>query len=66
MKRSLSIDVSAINVDFIVIEERNDIMYIGVSDCMEHDVTSNLFDLADHILNNLIIIKNGAQFLISC
>ena len=55
MERSLSIDVSAINIDFIVIEERNNIMHIGVSDRMEHDVASHLFDLANHNLNNLII-----------
>ena len=59
MKRSLSIDISAIDIDFVVIEESNDVVHIGMSDGVEHDVASHLFDLANHILNNLIIINRA-------
>ena len=48
MKRGLAIDVSAINIDFIVVQESNDIVHIRMCNSMEHDVASNLFDLADH------------------
>ena len=48
MKRSLTIDVSAINIDFIVVQERNDIVHVCMRNGMEHDVASNLFDLANH------------------
>ena len=48
MKRGLAIDVSAINIDFIVVQEGNDVVHIRMRNSMEHDVASNLFDLADH------------------
>ena len=48
MKRGLAIDVNAINIDFIVVQESNDVVHIRMRNSMEHDVASNLFDLADH------------------
>ena len=48
MKRGLAIDVSDINIDFVVIQQRNDVVHIRMRNSMEHDVASDLFDLANH------------------
>jgi len=48
MKRGLSIDICAIYIDFIVLEQSNHVMYIGMIDGVEHDVVANFFDFANH------------------
>ena len=48
MKRGLAIDVSAVNIDFVVVQQRNDIVHVRMRNSMEHDVASDLFDLANH------------------
>ena len=50
VKWGLAIDVGAVNVNFVVIQESNDIVDISMRDRMEHDVASNLFDLTYHSL----------------
>ena len=59
MKRRLTIDIGAVHVDFIVVEQRDDIVDVRMIDGMEHDVIAHLLDLTNHCLNNLnnIIIK---------
>ena len=58
MKRGLTIDIGTVYVNFVVIEQRNDIVNVRMIDGMEHDVVAHFFDLANHCLNNLnIIIK---------
>ena len=58
MKWSLAIDVGAVDVDLVVVEQRDDVVDVGVIDGVEHDVVANLLDGAYHCLNNLnIIIK---------
>ena len=64
MKRGLAIDISAININFIVVQKSNNVVHIRMRNGMEHDVASNLFNLANHILNNLIIIIRRTDSII--
>ena len=48
MKRSLAIDVRAVDIHFVIIEEGNNVMNVGMCDRMEHDIASHLFDLSYH------------------
>ena len=58
MKRSLSINIGTVYVNFVVVKQCYDIVDICMIDGMEHDVVAHFFDLANHCLNNLnIIIK---------
>ena len=58
MKRSLSINIGTVYVNFVVVKQSNDIVDVCMIDSMEHNVIADFFDLADHCLNNLnIIIK---------
>ena len=51
MERRLSINVSAVNVDLVVVKQRDDIMDIGMGDGVEHNVAANLFNVSNHNLN---------------
>ena len=53
MKRCLTIDIGAIHVDFVVVEQRDDIVDVRMIDGMEHDVIADLLDRTNHYLNNL-------------
>ena len=44
MKRCLTIDVGAIYIDFVVVEQRNHIVNVCMIDGMEHDIVAHLFD----------------------
>ena len=48
MKRSLSVDVLAVDIDFIVSEKSNDIVNVSMLNRIEEDVGANLFDLSYH------------------
>ena len=55
----LTINIGAVNIDFIVIKESNNIVDIRMRDRMEHDVASDLFDLTNH---NFKLIINSDSF----
>ena len=44
MKRRLTIDIGAVHVDFIIVEQRDDIVDVRMIDGMEHDVIAHLLD----------------------
>ena len=44
MKRCLTIDVGAIYIDFVVVEQRNHIVNVCMIDGMEHNIVAHLFD----------------------
>ena len=51
MKGGLPIYIFTINIDFFVTEETNSIVNVTMRDCVEHYVSADLFDLADHFNN---------------
>ena len=59
MKRCLTIDVGAIYIDFVVVEQRDYVVDVTVDDGVEQDVGSNFLHVTYHTLNfKFIIIKN--------
>ena len=50
MEGSLPINISAVNVDFVVVQKSYDIVNIGVCDSVEHDVAPYLLDVTNHYL----------------
>ena len=53
MKGCLAIDVFAVDVDFIVSEQSDDIVDVAVDDGVEQDVAANLFHPTYHFqINN--------------
>ena len=48
MKRSLSVDVGAVDVDFVVVEQGDHVVDVAVLDRMEQDVAAHLFDPTYH------------------
>ena len=52
MKRSLTINIYAINIDFIFLKKRNYIMHVRMINCMEQKIITDLLYLSYH-LNNL-------------
>ena len=48
MKWSLSIYISAVNVDFVVVQKSDDVVNIGVCDSVEHDIAPYLLNVTNH------------------
>ena len=48
MKRGLTVDVCAVHIDFIVVQQSNHIVYVGVGDGMKQYVASYLLYLSNH------------------
>ena len=50
MEGRLAINISAVNVDLVVIQQRDHIMNICVGDGVEHNVAPHLFNVSNHNL----------------
>ena len=50
MERGLSVDVSAVNVDFVVVDEGDDVVDITVLDRVEQDVAAHLLHSSNHFV----------------
>ena len=48
MEGRLAIDVSAVDIDFLVVEQGNSIMDVAMIDGVEHDVPPHLLYFAYH------------------
>ena len=48
MKRCLSIDISTVNIDFVVVQESNDVVNIRMRNGMEHYIAPHLFYVTNH------------------
>ena len=55
MKWGLAVDILAVDVDFIVMEQRDHIVNVCVGDGMEQNVTAYLFHLSNHFIDVKII-----------
>jgi len=56
VKRGLAVDVRAVDIHFVVVEESNNVVNVGMRDRMEHDIASHLFNLAYHKFKFYIIV----------
>ena len=56
MKRSLPVDIGAVNITFLVDQKSYYIMHVSMIDWMEHDVISNLLHGGSHFCFKYLII----------
>ena len=49
MERSLSIDICAVDIDFIVMEQSDHVVDVSVGDGVEENIAAHFFHLTNHI-----------------
>ena len=57
MEWRLSVDVLAIHVDFVIVEQRDYVVDVCVRDRVEQYVTAHFFYLSNHFLQKQLIIN---------
>ena len=48
MEGRLAVDVLAVNIDFVIADERDNIVHVAVLDCVKQDVNTHLLYLSNH------------------
>lgn len=52
MQWGLSIDICAVDIDFIVVKESDHVVNVSVGDGVEENIAAHFFHLTNHIFSN--------------
>lgn len=52
MKRGLTVNISAVDIHFIIVKQCDNIMDIAMSDCSKHNIVASLFYASNHLFQS--------------